>query len=92
MHRLADTILDLLMLIENAEDIHIIESSIGLMIYMLQFKNLLKPKKVYFHVTARHDLWNNGNSIRCCTKDNYTENFFVRMMLNPKINDWIIIT
>ena len=84
IHKLSHNILYLLLLIENAEDVHILENALALMIYMMQIKGLLKPKKIYFHVTARND--------RKCTKDNWSEHFFVRMMLNPKIDDWIIIT
>jgi len=86
MHKLANSTLDLLYLIENANDIHLIENSIALMIYMLQIKKLLKQNKIYFHVTARNDV-----ESRKCTKDNYQTNIFSTMLLNPKIDDWVIV-
>lgn len=74
---------DILKVIESAEECHLIENSISLFTYHLQYKNLIKTKKVYLHAYARSE------PTRIVNKE--TSNMFFDMLLQPKLDNWEII-
>lgn len=78
VHFLIDNPLYLLKLIENAEEIHLIENSISLTIYHMQYSKILKSFKVFYHKYARQ---------REYFKDKTVE----KMVLTPKLENWEII-
>jgi hypothetical protein len=53
IHFLVKNQLFLLKLIENAEEIHLMEGSLALMIYHMQYLNIMKRMKIYFHTYCR---------------------------------------
>ena len=53
LHFLGGTILELVKIIENAKEVHLLENSISLMIYHLQHKNLMKNIDIIFHKYSR---------------------------------------
>ena len=82
LHNLSDNIIKLIQLIEAAKEVHLIENSIALLVYHLQYKKLMKLKKINLHLYARKEperIYSN-------------KNMFSLMLLNPKLGNWNIIT
>ena len=77
IHNLVPNPLYLIKLLENAEEIHLIENSHCLMVYYLQYKKIMKKNKIFYHTYSR---------IRPESQKN-----FYNMVLNPKLNNWIIL-
>jgi hypothetical protein len=82
LHHLSDNTIKLIQLIESAAEVHLIENSIALLVYHMQFKKLMKLKKINLHLYARKE------PERVYTKDNK----FIRMLLSPKLKNWNLIT
>jgi hypothetical protein len=82
LHNLSDNIIKLIQLIESAKEVHLIENSIALLVYHMQFKKFMKLKKINLHLYARKE------PERIYTKDNK----FIRMLLSPKLKNWNLIT
>lgn len=72
----------LCLLLEEAEEIHLIESLNTNFIYYLQYKNLLNihTKKVFFHIWARNRDWKQ-----------YNLDYSWKMMDNPHLPNWIYL-
>lgn len=89
LHRLASDILFLVRVIEEADEVHLLENSIALMVYHLQIAGLMRRVPVYFHAYARKE------SHRVCSQrvpDNEQDlNMFVRMTRNPLLPHWKFI-
>ena len=79
IHFLVPNQLYLLKLIENAEELHLMENSLALMIYHMQYSNIIKPVKVYYHTYPRKRV-NDKNPEIC-------NNVFI----SPKLDNWTII-
>lgn len=79
LHRLSQILLDIPKIIENAMEIHLIDNSIALFIYLLQMsgKIELNDKKVYMHIYARVD---RGDS-----------EYYYKMFMYPKCDNWIFL-
>jgi hypothetical protein len=78
IHNFSDNIIKLIQLIENAEEVHLIENSIALLIYHMQYKKIMKLEKINLHLYARKE------PARIYSKDNK----FSLMLLNPKLKNW----
>jgi len=77
-------IYDIFKVIENAEEVHLIENSIALFIYHMQYKNLMKPVRINFHAYARKEHYRQAYSIE-------ESNVFFYMFLYPKLENWNFI-
>lgn len=75
---------DIIKVIENAEEIHLLENSTSLMTYYLQYKNLMKDVIVNFHAYGRRE-----PARRCTSKNDH--NIFLDMVTCPKLNNWNFI-
>lgn len=75
---------DIIKVIENAEEIHLIENSISLLIYHLQYKNLMKNCNINFHTYVRKE------DARICSSSERT-NLYVDMFMFPKLKTWKFI-
>jgi hypothetical protein len=47
LNNISPIFFDILKVIEECDDIHLIENSISLFVYHLQYKNLMKKNKIY---------------------------------------------
>jgi len=83
LHNLSN-FFDVLKVIEEAREIHLIENSVALFIYHLQVKNLLKENKVYLHAYSRKDK-------NRTAKNENDSNIFIDMLLMPKLKNWEIL-
>jgi len=77
-------IYDIFKVIENAEEVHLIENSIALFIYHMQYKNLIKSVKINFHAYARKENFRQAYSLE-------ESNVFLDMFLYPKLENWNFI-
>jgi len=84
LHRLSDDMLDIIKVIEESEEVHLVENSIALLVYHLQSSNLMKNVKVNLHAYSRKE------HHRVCVGEN-CNNFYLNMLLYPKLKNWNII-
>jgi hypothetical protein len=84
IHRLADPFTHLLKVVENAREIHLIENSISLFIYHMQFIGKMNPVTINLHSYARKE------SHRKCDGPN-CNNKFLNMLKYPKLHNWNFI-
>lgn len=75
---------DIIKIIENALEVHLIENSLALFIYHMQYKNLMKNVNICLHTYARQEIH------RKVTKNN-PSNIYLDMLLKPKLENWEII-
>lgn len=75
---------DVIKVIENAKEVHLIENSIALLVYHLQYKNLMKNIKINIHTYSRKEI------IRKCISSN-NSNLYLDMFLYPKLENWNFI-
>jgi hypothetical protein len=75
---------DIIKIIENASEVHLIENSVALFIYHMQYKNLMKNVNICLHTYARQEIH------RKVTKNN-PSNMYLDMLLKPKLENWEII-
>lgn len=75
---------DVIKIIENAKEVHLIENSIALLVYHLQYKNLMKNVPINIHTYARKEPCR-----RCISPDN--SNVYLDMLLCPKLENWNFI-
>jgi hypothetical protein len=85
LHMISNDMLDIVKIVENANDIHLIENSVALLIYHLQSKNLMKKVNVNLHAYSRKDV-----PYRVCNGDD-KNNFYINMLLSPRLENWNII-
>lgn len=83
LHNLSEKYFDIIKIIENAEEVHLIENSISLLVYHMQFKKLMNPIRINMHTYARRE------ECRRCT--NKVSNVYLDMFLNPKLENWNFI-
>jgi hypothetical protein len=76
IHNLVNNPLYLIKLFENANQIHLIENSHCLMVYYLQYKQLMHNNNIHYHTYAR--------------KRPEAQKDFYNMVLNPQLDNWII--
>lgn len=74
---------DILKVVEESEECHLIENTIALFIYHLQYKNLIKRNKIYLHAYARIE--------PCRISKEDLSNAFMDMLLKPKLDNWEIV-
>lgn len=84
LHRLSPNMLDIIKIIENAEEVHLVENSIALLVYHMQSSNLMKNIKVNLHAYSRKE------NHRLCNSEN-CNNFYLNMLLYPKLKNWNFI-
>jgi len=84
LHRLSNNIFDLLSVIENAKEIHLVENSIALLVYHLQHKKLISDFVVNLHTYSRKENHRLCSGINC-------NNFYLNMLLYPKLEKWNFI-
>jgi hypothetical protein len=68
---------DTVKIIENASEIHLIENSVAIFVYLLQLSGKIEKKKVHFHLYVRkYDVWRKN---------------FYKLFTNPKLDNWSFI-
>lgn len=78
LHNLSSNYFDVIKLIENATEIHLINNSISLLVYLLQISGRMKLVPIKLHSYAR--------------TDKLSFNFYEQYnFLNPKLNNWQFI-
>jgi len=76
---ISNNIFNTIKIMEQAKEVHLIENSISLMAYHLQYKNLMKKVPINLHTYSRTE------PPRICTSFSES-NAFLDMYLNPKLN------
>jgi hypothetical protein len=84
LHRLTENFTDLISIIENAKEVHLIENSIGLFVYHLQSSGLMESTPINLHSYARQE------SHRKCEGED-CNNKFLNMLKYPKLYNWNFI-
>ncbi len=84
LHRLSSNFVDIIKVIENAKEVHLIENSVALFVYHLQSKKLMKDISVNLHSYARTE-WHR----KCDGPD--CENPYLNMLLKPKLDNWNVV-
>jgi hypothetical protein len=81
LHNLSSKYLDILKVVENAKEVHLIENSVALFVYFMQLSGRMKKFPVKLHAYARRE-----------KKRDYKVNpQFLNMFLTPKIDNWEFI-
>jgi hypothetical protein len=75
---------DVIKVIENASEVHLIENAVALYVYHMQTKNLMNNIKINLHTYARKE------PARILT-NNVKSNIYLDMLLQPKLPNWNII-
>jgi hypothetical protein len=75
---------DIIKVIENAEEVHLIENSTALLIYHMQYKKLMDSIEINLHTYARKEMVR-----KCISKDE--SNIFLDMMRFPELENWKFI-
>ena len=96
IHNLSPKFTDTLKIVEDARQVHLVDNSLALFVYHLQYKNLLKPREINFHSYARMDERNcvgvDENNIFTEHNKYYNNNLrCINAMLTPKLNNWNFI-
>lgn len=76
LHMLSEKYFDLIKLIENAEEVHLIENSLSMLVYFLQLSGRMEKIPINFHTYYRKEE---------SRKDNY------KSYMNPKLDNWTFI-
>ncbi len=84
LHKISPRFTDIISIIENSNEVHLIENSISLFIYHLQSKGLMKKVNIKLHAYCRKE------SHRICNGPN-CNNLYLNMLLSPKLENWDII-
>lgn len=84
INNIATNYFDIIKVIENAEEAHLLENSTSLMVYHLQYKGLMKNINIDFHTYGRRE-----PARHCVSKDEH--NIFLDMVTCPKLNNWNFI-
>ena len=84
LHNISPNLVDILKILENSDDIHLIENTVSLFVYHLQAANLLDPFKVHLHAYARKEAHRSCDGPDC-------NNRFLNMLLLPKLENWEFI-
>lgn len=84
IHKMSENICNLIKIIEEANEVHLVENSIALLVYHMQYKKLMKDVKINLHAYSRKE------SHRICNGPN-CNNFYLNMLLYPKLDNWEFI-
>lgn len=84
LHRITDNFLNILKVIENANEIHLVENSIALFVYHMQNINKMKDKQINLHAYARKEPHRRCDGPDCNNK-------FLNMLQYPKLENWNFI-
>jgi hypothetical protein len=84
INNISEKYFDIIKVIENAKEVHLIENSIALLIYHLQYKNLMKNVQINIHTYARKE------NVRTCTS-RQNSNIYLDMFIFPKLDNWDFI-
>lgn len=84
LHNISPNLVDILKILENSDDIHLIENTVSLFVYHLQAANLLDLFKINLHAYARKESHRKCNGPNC-------NNQFLNMLLLPKLENWEVI-
>lgn len=84
LHRLTDNFLNVLKVIENANDIHLIENSISLFVYHMQNIRAMKNVDINLHAYARKEPHRRCDGPECNNK-------FLNMLKYPELDNWNFI-
>lgn len=78
LHFISTSCIDILKLVENAEEIHLIENSIALLIYYMQVSTgFCSNKTIFVHNYARPKQRQNAN--------------YITMVMHPQLPNWVIL-
>lgn len=80
----AQNYFDIIKVIENAEEVHLLENSTSLMTYYLQYNKLMSDIEINFHAYGRRE-----PARKCISKDD--RNIFLDMVTCPKLENWNFI-
>jgi len=84
LHNISPNLVDILKILENSDDIHLIENTVSLFVYHLQAANLLDSFEVNLHAYARKESHRKCDGSDC-------NNQFLNMLLLPKLQNWEVI-
>lgn len=84
LHNISPNLVDVLKILENSDDIHLIENTVSLFVYHMQAAFLLKNFKVNLHAYARKETYRKCVGSEC-------NNIFLNMLLLPKLENWEFI-
>lgn len=84
LHHLTDNFLNILKVIENANDIHLIENSISLFVYHMQHIGAMKNVDINLHSYARKEPHRRCDGPDCNNK-------FLNMLKYPQLDNWNFI-
>lgn len=84
INQISQNYFDIIKVIENAEEVHLMENSTALMAYHLQYKNIMNLTPINLHTYIRTEM------VRKCTKD-IKSNIFLDMLLCPRLKNWNFI-
>ena len=84
LHNISPNLVDVLKILENSDDIHLIENTVSLFVYHMQSAFLLSNFKVHLHAYARKESHRRCDSPEC-------NNQFLNMLLLPKLENWEFI-
>jgi hypothetical protein len=84
LHNISPNLVDVLKILENSDDIHLIENTVSLFVYHMQAAFLLRNFKVNLHAYARKETHRKCVGSEC-------NNIFLNMLLLPKLENWEFI-
>lgn len=84
LHNISTNLVDILKILDNSDDIHLIENTVSLFIYQMQSAFLLEDFKVHLHAYARKEPHRRCDSPEC-------NNSFLNMLLLPKLKNWEVV-
>jgi len=84
INNISEKYFDIIKVIENAKEVHLIENSIALLVYHLQYKNLMKNVSINMHTYSRKE------EIRRCYSSELS-NMYLDMFMHPCLKNWNFI-
>lgn len=84
LHNISPNLVDILKILENSDDVHLIENTVSLFVYQLQAAGLIDNFKVHLHAYARKEPHRRCDSPDC-------NNQFLNMLLMPKLENWEVV-
>ena len=84
LHNISPNLVDILKILENSDDIHLIENTVSLLVYHLQSANLLDRFNVNLHAYARKESHRKCDGPDC-------NNPYLNMLLLPKLDNWEVV-
>jgi len=84
VNNISEKYFDVIKIIENAKEVHLIENSIALLVYHLQYKNLMNTIPINIHTYSRQE------SVRKCSSLDKS-NIYLDMFNFPSLLNWSFI-